>query len=73
MSNTYLSVLKTYLGMLNILSGLYLGIYSIHTYLYACNNNEKRGHEFQRDQGRVYYRFWRKEGQNDSPNLISNK
>lgn len=37
---------------LYILSRVYLGY--IYVYIYACNNNEERTHEFEREQGGLH-------------------
>jgi hypothetical protein len=29
-------------------------------YIYSFNTHEKSGHDFERDQGSVYWRVWRK-------------
>jgi hypothetical protein len=34
----------------------------IYTYVYAYNNNEKRGHEFERKQGEILRKFGSKKG-----------
>lgn len=38
----------------------YLGIYR-YTYMYVATSNDRRGHEFEREQGGLYGRLWRKE------------
>lgn len=47
----------------------------MYMHMYVITMNEKRGLEFEREQGRVYGRVWReaKEGQNDVIILHSQK
>ena len=45
---------------LHRLSRLYPRVSDGIVYIYVCNNiNEKRGHEFEREQGEVCGRVWR--------------
>ena len=40
---------------------MYIHIHSIHTQMHTMTTNEKRGHGFERKQGKVYKRVWREE------------
>lgn len=37
----------------------------VHTYVHVITSNEKRGHGFEKEQGKVYVRMWREEREGD--------
>ena len=62
------SALKIYTQLtLYALNRLYLGYICMYTYVYAYNDNEKRGHKFKGEQGGVYVcvgSIYQREGRN---------